>query len=485
MRRARWALGSQRAVAHTVRCLLLAVMSARTNAFVSTHGGPLTRDARWVCHSCCSKPPSSSLLCPAPSAIALQLAGVASLRRRNRAGIAGCCRMSTRMASANHILVDSESHCLQLKAEIESFIARRAPGAPKLVVDLLGKFSQLARDHSTCPSGVESGGALGEFEEGKMNSAFNDVVFNTGRVGKIEGPIKTDFGYHLILIIKRGDETLQAALTLQGNAAVTHAENAAPLPPAVREYQAREAFNRGKKADPNQPTGKPFNWKEHQQKLKEQEAAAEAAVAAAAAAASAATPAAASAHEFDSQEATGTGDETLQAALTLEGNAAVTHAENAAPLPPAVREYQAREAFNRGKKADPNQPTGKPFNWKEHQQKLKEQEAAAEAAVAAAAAAASAATPAAASAHEFDSQEATGTPPAAAGEVGIVTEVKHKYTARYPDEHSLARGELITVLPALVEPGWYMAVKGGVRGLVPSTHIDTDTTEWELAKRDS
>ena len=48
--------------------------------------------------------------------------------------------------------------------------------------------------------------------QGKMNRVFNDVVFNTGRVGKIEGPIKTDFGYHLILIIRRGDETLQDAL---------------------------------------------------------------------------------------------------------------------------------------------------------------------------------------------------------------------------------------------------------------------------------
>eukprot|EP00802_Teleaulax_amphioxeia_P019484 Tamp_19720.p1 GENE.Tamp_19720~~Tamp_19720.p1 ORF type:complete len:299 (+),score=50.07 Tamp_19720:52-897(+) len=201
--------------------------------------------------------------------------------------------MAARTASANHILVESEAHCLELKAEMDAFIARRAPGAPKLVVDLLGKFSQLARDHSVCPSGVESGGALGEFEDGKMNRVFNDVVFNTGRVGTIEGPVKTDFGYHLILIIKRGDETLQGALAQAPPAAPeamppptepAPAPDADPLPPAVREYRAREAFNRGRKADPNQPTGKPFNWQEHQQKLREQEEAAQVAAAADAAA---------------------------------------------------------------------------------------------------------------------------------------------------------------------------------------------------------
>ena len=59
-------------------------------------------------------------------------------------------------------------------------------------------------------------------------------------------------------------------------------EAAAPIPPAVREYQARLAFNRGKKADPNQPSGKRFDWKEHQAKQRAQgEEAAEASQAAA------------------------------------------------------------------------------------------------------------------------------------------------------------------------------------------------------------
>lgn len=49
--------------------------------------------------------------------------------------------------------------------------------------------------------------------------------------------------------------------------------------------------------------------------------------------------------------------------------------------------------------------------------------------------------------------------------------VKHAFTARSDDELSLAKGAVVYVYPDEVEPGWYFAVGGGGRGLVPSTHI--------------
>ena len=52
-----------------------------------------------------------------------------------------------------------------------------------------------------CPSG-KSGGDLGEFSPGQMVKEFDQVVFND-EVGKVHGPIKTDFGYHLIEITNR------------------------------------------------------------------------------------------------------------------------------------------------------------------------------------------------------------------------------------------------------------------------------------------
>ncbi|MCK5472788.1 MAG: peptidylprolyl isomerase, partial [Planctomycetes bacterium] len=52
-----------------------------------------------------------------------------------------------------------------------------------------------------CPSGQE-GGALGEFTPGQMVKEFDDVVFNE-ETDKVHGPIKTQFGFHLIEITKR------------------------------------------------------------------------------------------------------------------------------------------------------------------------------------------------------------------------------------------------------------------------------------------
>ncbi len=88
-------------------------------------------------------------------------------------------------AKARHILVKDEQTCLALKEQIER-------GA---------SFADLAMKHSLCPSG-KKGGDLGEFTRGQMVREFDEVVF-TQEVGKTHGPIKTQFGYHLILIDER------------------------------------------------------------------------------------------------------------------------------------------------------------------------------------------------------------------------------------------------------------------------------------------
>lgn len=88
-------------------------------------------------------------------------------------------------ASARHILVPTEQACMELKAKIEA-------GAD---------FADCARNFSKCPSGRE-GGNLGEFSPGQMVKEFDEVVF-TGEVGKVHGPIKTQFGYHLVEILQR------------------------------------------------------------------------------------------------------------------------------------------------------------------------------------------------------------------------------------------------------------------------------------------
>ena len=90
-------------------------------------------------------------------------------------------------ASARHILVATEEQCTQLKDEIQA-------GAD---------FADLAKQHSTCPSG-KSGGDLGSFGPGMMVPEFDTVVFNEA-VGEVHGPVKTQFGYHLLEVTSRED----------------------------------------------------------------------------------------------------------------------------------------------------------------------------------------------------------------------------------------------------------------------------------------
>lgn len=65
------------------------------------------------------------------------------------------------------------------------------------------QFAEAASEFSACPSRAK-GGALGTFKPGQMVKEFNEVVFND-EVGVVHGPIKTQFGYHLILIDERSD----------------------------------------------------------------------------------------------------------------------------------------------------------------------------------------------------------------------------------------------------------------------------------------
>ena len=94
------------------------------------------------------------------------------------------------VATARHILVASEDFCNDLKAQIEG-------GAD---------FGDVAKEHSQCPSG-QTGGNLGEFGPGQMVPEFDTVVF-TEEVNKVHGPVRTQFGYHLIEITSRSEVDL-------------------------------------------------------------------------------------------------------------------------------------------------------------------------------------------------------------------------------------------------------------------------------------
>lgn len=85
-------------------------------------------------------------------------------------------------ASAKHILVDTEEKCQSIKEEIAGGKA----------------FEEAAVEYSTCPS-KERGGDLGAFSKGQMVKEFEDATFSAV-IGEVVGPVKTQFGYHLIKV---------------------------------------------------------------------------------------------------------------------------------------------------------------------------------------------------------------------------------------------------------------------------------------------
>ena len=90
---------------------------------------------------------------------------------------------------AIQILVAEEDACKEILAAIES--------GEKT-------FEDAAKESSTCPSG-QRGGDLGEFGKGQMVKEFEDAAF-TAEIGQVVGPVKTQFGYHLIKVEKKNEE---------------------------------------------------------------------------------------------------------------------------------------------------------------------------------------------------------------------------------------------------------------------------------------
>lgn len=96
--------------------------------------------------------------------------------------------------NAKHILTDSEEKCHDILEEI---------------VKGEKTFEDAAKEFSTCPS-KERGGDLGEFGKGQMVKEFEDAAF-AAEIGHVVGPVKTQFGYHLIKVEKK-NEAIVASL---------------------------------------------------------------------------------------------------------------------------------------------------------------------------------------------------------------------------------------------------------------------------------
>ncbi|WP_026885247.1 peptidylprolyl isomerase [Clostridium beijerinckii] len=95
--------------------------------------------------------------------------------------------------SARHILVETEEEANKAREEI-----------------LSGKisFGDAAMKYSTCPSN-QQGGNLGEFSKGMMVPEFEEAAF-TSEIGKVTEPVKTQFGYHLVLVDAKNEASIKS-----------------------------------------------------------------------------------------------------------------------------------------------------------------------------------------------------------------------------------------------------------------------------------
>ncbi len=86
---------------------------------------------------------------------------------------------------------DARKKITDLKAQLD-----KVPAA-----ELAKKFAELAKANSDCPSS-QKGGDLGAFTHGQMVKEFDEAAFKLPE-NKVSEPVKTQFGYHLIMTTKK------------------------------------------------------------------------------------------------------------------------------------------------------------------------------------------------------------------------------------------------------------------------------------------
>jgi len=95
-----------------------------------------------------------------------------------------------KFVNASHILISQMGDDEANLAEVNRIYQELLNGAD---------FSQMAMQYSKDPGSAKNGGDLGWFGKGMMVAEFEAAAFN-GKVGEIQKPIKTSFGYHIILV---------------------------------------------------------------------------------------------------------------------------------------------------------------------------------------------------------------------------------------------------------------------------------------------
>ena len=136
-------------------------------------------------------------------------------------------KIISNIASNNAANASSETEALAKITALKNELSE--PG-----IDVPAKFAELAKANSACPSSAK-GGDLGEFTHGQMVAEFDKAAFELP-VGQVSDPIKTQFGYHLILVTKKTpaveatDDTPAAPEKVQASHILLKAGATQPVP---------------------------------------------------------------------------------------------------------------------------------------------------------------------------------------------------------------------------------------------------------------
>lgn len=102
---------------------------------------------------------------------------------------------------ARHILVETEKEAKAIRSEVNA-----------------KNFASIASKKTQDPTGKDNGGELGWFSTGRMVPEFEKVAFSMKK-GEISAPVKTQFGYHIILVEDKKAAEIKTLENVQGELA--------------------------------------------------------------------------------------------------------------------------------------------------------------------------------------------------------------------------------------------------------------------------